>query len=55
MPAVFFFLIDVSLNAVQTGATAAACSAISQSLADLPVSSDSFGYFFCIPYVITLW
>ncbi|XP_042386495.1 protein transport protein Sec24-like At4g32640 [Zingiber officinale] len=36
MPAVFFFLIDVSLNAVQTGATAAACSAISQSLADLP-------------------
>ncbi|XP_042467740.1 protein transport protein Sec24-like At4g32640 isoform X2 [Zingiber officinale] len=36
MPAVFFFLIDVSLNAIQTGATAAACSAISQSLADLP-------------------
>ncbi|URD93670.1 protein transport protein Sec24-like [Musa troglodytarum] len=36
MPAVFFFLIDVSMNAVQTGATAAACSAISQSLADLP-------------------
>ncbi|KAG6535448.1 hypothetical protein ZIOFF_000421 [Zingiber officinale] len=36
MPAVFFFLVDVSVNAVQTGATAAACSAISQSLADLP-------------------
>ncbi|THU46580.1 hypothetical protein C4D60_Mb09t06430 [Musa balbisiana] len=36
MPAIFFFLIDVSMNAVQTGATAAACSAISQSLADLP-------------------
>ncbi|GFP96512.1 protein transport protein sec24-like at4g32640 [Phtheirospermum japonicum] len=25
MPAVFFFLIDVSMNAIQTGATAAAC------------------------------
>ncbi|XP_047315997.1 protein transport protein Sec24-like At4g32640 [Impatiens glandulifera] len=36
MPAVFFFLIDVSMNAVQTGATAAACSAISQVIADLP-------------------
>ncbi|XP_057966867.1 protein transport protein SEC24 C [Malania oleifera] len=36
MPAVFFFLIDVSLNAVQTGATAAACSAISQVIADFP-------------------
>ncbi|KAK9159454.1 hypothetical protein Syun_005795 [Stephania yunnanensis] len=36
MPAVFFFLIDVSMNAVQTGATAAACSAISQAIADLP-------------------
>ncbi|WOL14443.1 protein transport protein Sec24-like [Canna indica] len=36
MPAVFFFVIDVSLNAIQTGATAAACSAISQSLSDLP-------------------
>lgn len=36
MPAVFFFLIDVSLNSVQTGATAAACSAISQVIADLP-------------------
>lgn len=39
MPAVFFFLIDVSMNAIQTGATAAACSAISQVIADLPVSS----------------
>ncbi|CAL4892454.1 unnamed protein product [Urochloa decumbens] len=36
MPAVFFFLIDVSMNAVHTGATAAACSAISQALSDLP-------------------
>lgn len=36
MPAVFFFLIDVSMNAVQTGATAAACSAINQVIADLP-------------------
>ena len=39
MPAVFFFLIDVSMNALQTGATAGACSAISQVIADLPVSS----------------
>ncbi|CAL4899623.1 unnamed protein product [Urochloa decumbens] len=36
MPAVFFFLIDVSMNAVHAGATAAACSAISQALSDLP-------------------
>ncbi|GAB2282340.1 Protein transport protein Sec24C [Dionaea muscipula] len=36
MPAVFFFLIDVSSKAIQTGATAAACSAISQVIADLP-------------------
>lgn len=36
MPAVFFFLVDVSMNAIQTGATAAACSAISQVIADLP-------------------
>ncbi|KAK1353434.1 Transport protein Sec24-like [Heracleum sosnowskyi] len=36
MPAVFFFLIDVSMNAIQTGATAAACSAITQVIADLP-------------------
>lgn len=41
MPAVFFFLIDVSMNAIQTGATAAACSAINQVIADLPVSSCS--------------
>lgn len=40
MPAVFFFLIDVSMNAIQTGATAAACSAINQVIADLPVSSN---------------
>lgn len=39
MPAVFFFLVDVSMNALQTGATAAACSAINQVIADLPVSS----------------
>lgn len=38
MPAVYFFLIDVSMNAIQTGATAAACSAIQQVLSDLPVS-----------------
>uniref|UniRef100_A0A5B6ZX03 Uncharacterized protein n=1 Tax=Davidia involucrata TaxID=16924 RepID=A0A5B6ZX03_DAVIN len=36
MPAVFFFLIDVSMNAIQIGATAAACSAINQVIADLP-------------------
>ncbi|KAL3680392.1 hypothetical protein R1sor_023348 [Riccia sorocarpa] len=36
MPAVFFFLIDVSMNAVQTGAVAAACSAINRALSDLP-------------------
>nr|XP_010929766.2 protein transport protein Sec24-like At4g32640 [Elaeis guineensis] len=36
MPAVFFFIIDVTMNAIQTGATAAACTAISQALADLP-------------------
>lgn len=39
MPAVFFFLVDVSMNAIQTGATAAACSAINQVITDLPVSS----------------
>jgi len=39
MPAVYFFLIDVSMNAIQTGATAAACSAIAQAISDLPVSS----------------
>ncbi|XP_071717053.1 protein transport protein SEC24 C-like isoform X2 [Rutidosis leptorrhynchoides] len=36
MPAVFFFLIDVSMNALQTGAVAGACSAISRVVADLP-------------------
>ncbi|GAV90421.1 Gelsolin domain-containing protein/zf-Sec23_Sec24 domain-containing protein/Sec23_trunk domain-containing protein/Sec23_helical domain-containing protein/Sec23_BS domain-containing protein [Cephalotus follicularis] len=36
MPAVYFFLIDVSMNAVQIGATAAACSAITQVITDLP-------------------
>ncbi|XP_021281643.1 protein transport protein Sec24-like At4g32640 [Herrania umbratica] len=36
MPAVYFFLIDVSMNAIQTGATAAACAAINQVIADLP-------------------
>ncbi|CAA0806865.1 Protein transport protein Sec24-like [Striga hermonthica] len=36
MPAVFFFLIDVSMNAIQTGATAAACTAINQVIDDLP-------------------
>ncbi|XP_004298636.1 PREDICTED: protein transport protein Sec24-like At4g32640 isoform X1 [Fragaria vesca subsp. vesca] len=36
MLAMYFFLIDVSMNAIQTGATAAACSAISQVISDLP-------------------
>ncbi|KAG8090741.1 hypothetical protein GUJ93_ZPchr0011g27538 [Zizania palustris] len=36
MPAVYFFLIDVSMNAIQTGATAAACSAISRAISQLP-------------------
>ncbi|KAL1541771.1 Protein transport protein Sec24B [Salvia divinorum] len=36
MPAVFFFLVDVSMHAIQTGATAAACSAISQVIPHLP-------------------
>jgi protein transport protein SEC24 len=36
MPAVFFFLIDVSMNAIKTGATAAACSAINRTIPDLP-------------------
>ncbi|XP_049932555.1 uncharacterized protein LOC116249998 [Nymphaea colorata] len=38
MPAVFFFLVDVSMNAIQSGATAAACSAVAQSINDLPES-----------------
>lgn len=42
MPAVFFFLIDVSMNAVQTGAVAAACSAINRALSDLPVSFGNY-------------
>ena len=33
----FFFLIDVSMNAVAIGATRAACSAVQRVLADLPV------------------
>ncbi|XP_050235388.1 protein transport protein SEC24 C-like [Mercurialis annua] len=36
MPAMYFFLVDVSMNAIQTGAVAAACSAISQVVSDLP-------------------
>ncbi|XVE89833.1 hypothetical protein DITRI_Ditri20bG0026500 [Diplodiscus trichospermus] len=36
MLSVYFFLIDVSMNAIQTGATAAACAAINQVIADLP-------------------
>ena len=51
MPAVYFFLVDVSMNAVHTGATAAACSAISQALSDFPVSLD--GSFVCIDYYKT--
>ncbi|XP_043719729.1 protein transport protein Sec24-like At4g32640 isoform X2 [Telopea speciosissima] len=42
MPAVFFFLIDVSMNAIQTGGTAAACSAINQVIADLPEGPRTF-------------
>ncbi|KAL9317068.1 hypothetical protein ACSQ67_013585 [Phaseolus vulgaris] len=42
MPAVYFFLIDVSINAVQTGAAAAACSAISQVISDLPEGPRTF-------------
>lgn len=38
MPPVFFFLVDVSMTAVSTGAVAAACSAINRALADLKVS-----------------
>ena len=38
-PPVFFFLVDVSMTAVSTGAVAAACSAINRALADLKVSS----------------
>ncbi|KDO53463.1 hypothetical protein CISIN_1g0282912mg, partial [Citrus sinensis] len=38
MPPVYFFLIDVSTDAVQTGATAAACSAIMQVISDLPIN-----------------
>lgn len=36
MPPVYFFMIDVSTDAVQTGATAAACSAIMQVISVLP-------------------
>jgi protein transport protein SEC24 len=35
MPPVFFFLIDVSMTAVSSGAVAAACSAVNHALADL--------------------
>ncbi|XP_031272334.1 protein transport protein Sec24-like At4g32640 [Pistacia vera] len=35
MPVVYFFLIDVSMIAIRTGATAAACSAINQVISDL--------------------
>ncbi|XVF42124.1 hypothetical protein PTKIN_Ptkin01aG0335000 [Pterospermum kingtungense] len=42
MPAVYFFLIDVSMNAIQTGATAAACAAINQVIADLPEGPWTF-------------
>jgi hypothetical protein len=37
MPPVFFFLIDVSMTAVSSGAVAAACSAVNHALADLGV------------------
>ncbi|KAJ7979721.1 Protein transport protein Sec24-like [Quillaja saponaria] len=42
MPAVYFFLIDVSMNAIQTGATAAACGAVSQVISDLPEGPRTF-------------
>ncbi|CAH2065465.1 unnamed protein product [Thlaspi arvense] len=42
MPTVYFFLIDVSMNAIQTGATAAACSGIQQVLSDLPEGLRTF-------------
>ncbi|GAB2234596.1 hypothetical protein Droror1_Dr00003853 [Drosera rotundifolia] len=42
MPAVFFFLIDVSSKAIQTNATVAACSAINQIIADLPEGPRTF-------------
>jgi protein transport protein SEC24 len=35
MPPVFFFLIDVSMTAVSSGAVTAACSAVNHALADL--------------------
>ncbi|KAJ8761677.1 hypothetical protein K2173_004453 [Erythroxylum novogranatense] len=37
MEAVYFILIDVSMDAIQTGATVAACSSINQVTGDLPV------------------
>ncbi|KAJ4717142.1 Protein transport protein Sec24-like [Melia azedarach] len=36
MPPVYFFLIDVSVDALQTGTTAAACTAVMQVISDLP-------------------
>lgn len=38
----FFFLVDVSINAIQIGATFGAFSAISRFVNDLPVSSCFF-------------
>ncbi|KAG0560568.1 hypothetical protein M758_10G185600 [Ceratodon purpureus] len=35
MPQVFFFLVDVSMNAVSTGAVTSACNAINRALGDL--------------------
>jgi protein transport protein SEC24 len=55
MPAVYFFLIDVSMNAVHTGATAAACSAISQALSDLPVSFHGSFFVHLLVYYKTAW
>lgn len=53
MPAVYFFLIDVSMNAVQTGATAAACSAIAQAISDLPVISMILSV--CFKFFHAIW
>jgi pilus assembly protein TadC len=50
MPAVYFFLIDVSMNAIQTGATAAACSAIAQAIR----SASNFCDYVILFHVLTL-
>ena len=51
---VFFFLIDVSMNAVATGAAGAACSAVQRALADLPVKTFVFAFFMSIKVLLRL-